>query len=392
VSVLDSIIEGVREDLAARRLPLAQINEALSAAPNVIDVHPRLLTEPMNIIAEVKRSSPSKGVLGAISNPVDLAQQYQEAGAVMVSVLTERRRFNGSLEDLVAVRAGIDIPLLRKEFMVDEYQFLEARAAGADAVLLIVAALSKSQLKDYFDLATELGMASLVEVHTPAEIEDALEIDPRIIGVNCRNLKTLDLDKSAFTTLIPQIPKEIIRIAESGISMRSEVVAAQEAGARAILVGETLVRAGDPAKEFNALIASNGTITVRVEASLGVSASQCVDGACEMLDLPKRRGTVQQRAMRCWEKLGCPDVLALPEIATAVIWPTARPSDGIEPLPTAESASGAGSSSSAPAAGSSSQVAPVAPVPWSCGACTFFHESPADMGFLACALCATPKP
>ena len=254
MSVLDSIIEGVREDLAARRLPLAQINEALSAAPNVIDVHPRLLTEPMNIIAEVKRSSPSKGVLGAISNPVDLAQQYQEAGAVMVSVLTERRRFNGSLEDLVAVRAGIDIPLLRKEFMVDEYQFLEARAAGADAVLLIVAALSKSQLKDYFDLATELGMASLVEVHTPAEIEDALEIDPRIIGVNCRNLKTLDLDKSAFTTLIPQIPKEIIRIAESGISMRSEVVAAQEAGARAILVGETLVRAGDPAKEFNALL------------------------------------------------------------------------------------------------------------------------------------------
>ena len=128
-----------------------------------------------------------------------------------------------------------------------------------------------------------------------------------------------------------------------------------------------------------------------LEQQLGVSGGVLVvvDGACEMLDLPKRRGTVQQRAMRCWEKLGCPDVLALPEIATAVIWPAARPWDGIEQLPTAESASGAGSSSSAPAAGSSSQVAPV---PWSCGACTFFHESPADMGFLACALCATPKP
>lgn len=254
MSVLDSIIEGVREDLAARRLPLAQINEELSAAPAVIDVHPRLLAEPMNIIAEVKRSSPSKGVLSPIANPVDLAAQYQAAGAAMVSVLTERRRFNGSLADLIAVRAGIDIPILRKEFMVDEYQFLEARAAGADAVLLIVAALSKSQLKDYYDLATELGMASLVEVHTPSEIEDALEINPRIIGVNCRNLKTLEIDTSAFDTLIPQIPGEITRIAESGISQRSEVIAAQAAGARAILVGETLVRSGNPAAEFNALL------------------------------------------------------------------------------------------------------------------------------------------
>lgn len=254
MSVLDSIIEGVREDLAARRLPLAQINEGLSSAPAVIDVHPRLLRDPMNIIAEVKRSSPSKGVLGAIPNPVDLAAQYQGAGAAMVSVLTERRRFNGSLEDLIAVRAGIDIPLLRKEFMVDEYQFLEARAAGADAILLIVAALSKSQLKDYYDLATELGMAALVEVHTPSEIEDALEVNPRIIGVNCRNLKTLEIDTSAFTTLIPQIPQEIIRVAESGISQRSEVIAAQDAGARAILVGETLVRSGNPAAEFDALL------------------------------------------------------------------------------------------------------------------------------------------
>jgi indole-3-glycerol phosphate synthase len=254
MSVLDSIIEGVREDLAARRLPLAQINEGLSAAPAVIDVHPRFLAEPMSIIAEVKRSSPSKGVLSAISNPVDLAQQYEAAGAAMVSVLTERRRFNGSLDDLIAVRAGINIPVLRKEFMVDEYQFLEARAAGADAVLLIVAALSKSQLKDYYDLAAELGMAAVVEVHTPAEIEDALDISPRIIGVNCRNLKTLEIDASAFATLIPQIPQEIIRIAESGISKRNEVVAAQAAGARAILVGETLVRSGNPGAEFDALL------------------------------------------------------------------------------------------------------------------------------------------
>jgi indole-3-glycerol phosphate synthase len=254
MSVLDSIIEGVREDLAARRLPLAQLNEKLSQAPAVIDVHPLLRRDGINVIAEVKRSSPSKGALAAIANPVDLARQYEDAGASVVSVLTEKRRFGGSLEDLFAVRAGISIPILRKDFMVDEYQFLEARAAGADVVLLIVAALSKNQLKDYFDLATELGMAALVEVHTRQEIEDALEINPAIIGVNARNLKTLEIDLSAFTQLIPEIPDSIIRVAESGISQRAEVEIAQAAGANAILVGETLVRAGNPAAAINALL------------------------------------------------------------------------------------------------------------------------------------------
>ena len=254
MSVLDSIIEGVREDLAARRLPLAQLNEKLSQAPAVIDAHPLLRRDGINVIAEVKRSSPSKGALAAIANPVDLARQYEDAGASVVSVLTEKRRFGGSLEDLFAVRAGISIPILRKDFMVDEYQFLEARAAGADVVLLIVAALSKNQLKDYFDLATELGMAALVEVHTRQEIEDALEINPAIIGVNARNLKTLEIDLSAFTQLIPEIPDSIIRVAESGISQRAEVEIAQAAGANAILVGETLVRAGNPAAAINALL------------------------------------------------------------------------------------------------------------------------------------------
>lgn len=257
MSVLDSIIEGVREDLAQRRLPLAQLHEQLDRAQPVIDVHPRLVALPMNIIAEVKRSSPSKGSLAEISDPVSLARQYEEAGAAMVSVLTERRRFGGSLEDLIAVRTGIGIPVLRKEFMVDEYQFFEARAAGADAVLLIVAALSKSQLKDFYDLATELGMAALVEVHTREEIEDALEINPRIIGVNSRNLKTLEIDLSAFKVLIPEIPSSVIRIAESGISTRSEVELAQESGASAILVGETLVRAANPQAAFDALLGYN---------------------------------------------------------------------------------------------------------------------------------------
>ena len=254
MSVLDSIIEGVREDLAARRLPLSQLHEALTQAPPVIDAHPRLLAEPMTVIAEVKRSSPSKGSLAVIADPRKLAAQYQEAGAAVVSVLTEQRRFGGSLADLVAVRSEIEIPILRKDFMVDEYQFLEARAAGADVVLLIVAALSKNQLKDYHDLATELGMAVLVETHTHQEIEDAMAIEPRIIGVNARNLKTLEIDLSAFSTLIPEIPPSIIRIAESGISTRSEVEVAQSAGAQAILVGETLVKSGDPRTAIDQLL------------------------------------------------------------------------------------------------------------------------------------------
>ncbi|MEY4971018.1 MAG: hypothetical protein RLZZ277_1249 [Actinomycetota bacterium] len=254
MSVLDSIIEGVREDLAARRLPLSQLQEQLSIAPAVIDAHPRLLTEPITVIAEVKRSSPSKGSLATIADPRALAAQYQEAGAAVVSVLTEQRRFGGSLEDLIAVRSEIQIPILRKDFMVDEYQFLEARAAGADVVLLIVAALSKNQLKDYYDLATELGMAVLVETHTHQEIEDAMAIEPRIIGVNARNLKTLDIDLGAFTSLIPEIPSSIIRVAESGISQRAEVEIAHSAGANAILVGETLVKSGDPRAAIDQLL------------------------------------------------------------------------------------------------------------------------------------------
>ncbi len=254
MSVLDSIIEGVREDLAARRLPLSQLQEQLSRAPAVIDAHPRLLADPMTVIAEVKRSSPSKGTLASITDPRALAAQYQEAGAAVVSVLTEKRRFGGSLEDLIAVRSEIQIPILRKDFMVDEYQFLEARAAGADVVLLIVAALSKNQLKDYYDLATELGMAVLVETHTHQEIEDAMAIEPRIIGVNARNLKTLDIDLGAFTSLIPEIPSDIIRVAESGISQRTEVEIAQSAGANAILVGETLVKSGDPRAAIDQLL------------------------------------------------------------------------------------------------------------------------------------------
>jgi len=254
MSVLSSIIEGVREDLAARRLPMGQLQEALETAPAVRDCLPQLMSSEMSVIAEVKRSSPSKGALATITDPAGLAAQYEEAGAQVVSVLTEQRRFGGTLADLDSVRKAIDLPILRKDFMVDEYQFYEARAHGADIVLLIVAALSKNQLEDYFHLSTELGMRSLIEVHTNDELERALEISPEIIGVNSRNLKTLEVDARAFAELIPQIPSTIARVAESGISTREEVVFAQECGATAILVGEALVRSGSPSVAINQLL------------------------------------------------------------------------------------------------------------------------------------------
>lgn len=254
MSVLDSIIEGVREDLAARRGSMGVLHERIEAQAPALDAHSFLSRNEMNVIAEVKRSSPSKGNLAPITDPAALAEKYQEAGAAAVSVLTEQRRFGGSLADLDAVRSRIDIPVLRKDFMVDEYQFLEARAHGADIVLLIVAALSKSQLKDFYDLATELGMASLIEVHTQSELESAMDISPRIVGVNSRNLKTLEVSASVFEELIPAIPSSVIRVAESGISSRADVAQAQKAGATAILVGESLVKSGDPISAMRELL------------------------------------------------------------------------------------------------------------------------------------------
>ena len=253
MSVLDSIIEGVREDLAARRIGMAQLLEEVESADPVRDAYAALRSTDLAIIAEVKRSSPSKGELAAIADPAALALQYEQAGAQVVSVLTEQRRFHGSLADLVAVRSSISIPVLRKDFMVDEYQLYEARAHHADMVLLIVAALSAGQLKDYYDLARELGMSALIEVHTLDELEDAMAIEPQIVGVNSRNLKTLEVTQNAFAEILPRIPDEVIAVAESGIAVRADVEFAQSHGAKALLVGEALVRSNNPAQALREL-------------------------------------------------------------------------------------------------------------------------------------------
>ena len=246
-TVLDSIIEGVKEDLFKRKQARPTLEDSILNAPKVIDAHKALSAPGISIIAEVKRSSPSKGDLAQISDPAHLAIDYQTAGAAVVSVLTEARRFKGSIDDFKLVRSAINIPMLRKDFTVDEYQVLESRAIGADMQLLIVAALSKSQLKDFYQIGTDLGLASLFEVHSLEELEIALEVDPRIVGVNSRNLKNLEVDSKTFDKVIPQIPSGIIKVAESGISKRSEVAHLEELGANAILVGETLVKAQSPA-------------------------------------------------------------------------------------------------------------------------------------------------
>lgn len=253
-TVLDSIVVGVLEDVKAREVSRSQLLEQVAAAPKVRDARAALSKKGMQIIAEVKRSSPSKGALARIADPAHLARSYESAGAAVISVLTEGRRFGGSLEDLVDVRSAVKLPVLRKDFTVTEYQVYETRALGADLILLIVAALSDSQLKDYQSLSWELGMDVLVEVHNEVELERAMGINANIIGVNSRNLKTLDIHQDAFSRLLPLITGDRIRVAESGISTRAQVIGAEAAGAKAILVGETLVRAGDPALAINSLL------------------------------------------------------------------------------------------------------------------------------------------
>lgn len=250
LNVLDQIIEGVREDLAERK-KLVEVNrvlEKISEANPVLDVLPSLQSSKLSVIAEVKRASPSKGALAEILDPADLAISYQAGGATAVSVLTESRKFGGSLADLAAVRSAVNIPILRKDFMVDEYQIFEARAYGADIILLIVAALSDLQLSEYFALAKSLGMQVLVETHTLDEVERALLLDPKIIGVNARDLTTLKIDLDAFDRLAKAIPHGIVKVAESGISSLQDVISYRNSGAEAILVGEALVKDGDPAQ------------------------------------------------------------------------------------------------------------------------------------------------
>jgi indole-3-glycerol phosphate synthase len=254
VTVLDDIVAGVRDDLARRQAqtPLADVRAALADVPPPRDPMPHLRAPGSSVIAEVKRRSPSKGDLAGIPDPAALAREYAAGGAAAISVLTEERRFGGSLDDLRAVRAAVDVPLLRKDFVVEGYQLVEARAAGADLVLLIVAALDDDLLHRLHDEARELGLTALVEVHDEAEAERALALDAELVGVNARNLKTLAVDPDTFGRLAPQLGADgadgadRVLVAESGVTDEVDVKRYVAEGARAVLVGEALVKDGDP--------------------------------------------------------------------------------------------------------------------------------------------------
>ena len=265
-TVLDEIIDGVRADLAGRqaRISLDELRSRAERVAPALDAFAALNAgDGVKVIAEVKRSSPSKGALAVITDPAGLAVDYAAGGASVISVLTEQRRFGGSLEDLVAVRAAVDIPVLRKDFMVSSYQLWEARAYGADVILLIVAAMDQPTLVGLRVLAESLGMTALVEVHDEAETDRAVDAGARVIGVNARNLMTLDVDRGTFGRLYPRIPHGIVTVAESGVRGPQDVLDYARAGAGAVLVGEALVTGGRPREAVADLIAAGAHVALR---------------------------------------------------------------------------------------------------------------------------------
>jgi len=247
MSVLDDIVAGVREDLARRQAqtPEADLRARLLDVPPALDPMPAFRAPGSSVVAEVKRRSPSKGELADIPDPAALAVAYQRGGAAAVSVLTEERRFRGSLDDLRLVRAAVRVPVLRKDFVVEPYQLLEARAAGADLVLLIVAALPGDALQALHDHARELGLTPLVEVHDETEAERALGVGAALVGVNARDLRTLEVDPATFGKVAPLLTG-VVSVAESGIAGPADVRRLVGEGADVVLVGEALVRDGDP--------------------------------------------------------------------------------------------------------------------------------------------------
>ena len=278
MSVLDDIIVGVREDLKERedRLPLSSLKEIEATVPEAKDALGALRGRDgaVKIISEVKRSSPSKGRLAAIPDPAALASLYEAGGASVVSVLTEQRRFGGSLADLDAVRAAVDIPVLRKDFIVTPYQIHEARAHGADLVLLIVAALEQNVPVSLLERTRSLGMEALVETHSRLEALRALDAGASIIGVNARNLKTLEVDRSTVEQVIDVIPQEVVAVAESGVATAHDVFEYAKWGADAVLVGEALVTSGDPRSSIQDMVSAGQHPALRTDRKARVAAAR----------------------------------------------------------------------------------------------------------------------
>ena len=255
-TVLDKIIAYKKEELASlkRKVTLKDVRlKAADAAPASHFIS-QFSGSGVHIIAEIKKASPSAGVIRENFQPVSLAQHLEEAGAAALSVLTDIKFFQGSLENLSRIKTSVKIPCLRKDFTFDEYHVLEARGAGADAILLIAAILDPFQIRDYKDLAAEMGMASLIEVHDGEELKKALKADPEMIGVNNRNLKTFKTDLETSIQLAGAIPNTALKISESGLDKREDIEKLKKAGYRGFLIGESLMRAKNPGEKLKELL------------------------------------------------------------------------------------------------------------------------------------------
>lgn len=257
--ILDEICAHKRTEVEAAksRRSRRSLEAAAADAPAPRDFRAALRKEGISLIAEIKRASPTRGVFMEHINIGDLAALYERAGARALSILTDEKYFRGTLDDLVTVRKNVEIPCLRKEFIVDEYQIFEARTAGADAILLIVRILSDEQIKDYLQIARSLGMAVLVETHDAHEVERALNCDAAIIGINNRDLATFHVDINTTLELKKMVPGGKVLVSESGIHTREQVQMLEDGGIDAILVGESLVTSQDIAGKIRELLGAD---------------------------------------------------------------------------------------------------------------------------------------
>lgn len=251
---LTETVEHVRRELDRHPLPDGTLLLRARALPAPVDLEAALRAPGTSLIAEVKRASPSAGAI-AEADPAERAAAYERAGAAAISVLTEPRHFDGSLADLRAARRATSLPILRKDFVVHPSQVLESRASGADAILLIAAALSAAELAELQAAAGDLGMRCLVETHSQADLDRALQADARVIGVNARDLESLQVDPGRALATLARVPDDRVRVFESGVRTREDVRRAEQAGADAVLVGEALMRATDPAAKIAELLA-----------------------------------------------------------------------------------------------------------------------------------------
>ncbi|MCU1526806.1 MAG: indole-3-glycerol phosphate synthase [Frondihabitans sp.] len=255
--MLADLYAGALADAEARRAlrPLDVVERDAFARQPALDARAALQpADHVKIIAEVKRASPSRGALSEIADPASLALSYETGGASAISVLTEGRKFKGSLADLEAVREVVEVPVLRKDFIAEPYQVFEARAAGADLVLLIVAGLEQATLIELHELVLQLGMTALIETHSADEVVRGLDAGATVLGVNARNLSTFELDQDLFGSLADSIPSGVVRVAESAVKVPADVAHYRRAGADVVLVGEALVTHGDPIDALNTFL------------------------------------------------------------------------------------------------------------------------------------------